>query len=77
MDADKIVEFAPYILVAFMFFWKNNVFVRQEQLERTRREIIEECHKSFVELNAYREFQNHIYSKLDEIIEEIKGGRHA
>lgn len=80
MDADKVVEFAPYILVAYMFFWKNNVFVRQEQLEKMRREITECLEKKFqdkyVELNAYKEFQNRVFNELADIKELIiNGGR--
>ena len=75
MDTDKLIEFAPYVLVAFMFFWKNNVFVRQEQLEKMRREITESLEKKFqdkyVEINAYKEFQKRIDSKLDELCEKL------
>lgn len=80
MDADKLIEFAPYILVVVMFLFQNRVFVRPEQLEKKHREIIKEIEKDFegkfVEINAYKEFQNHIYSKLDELnasMNDIKG----
>lgn len=67
-----IVEFAPIIIVILMFFWQNNVFVKPEQLERKHREILNEIAQNYVELNAYREFQTHIYSKLDEISGQIE-----
>ena len=71
----QIIEYAPIIIVILMFIWQNNVFVRPEQLEKKHREIIDDIENrfscKFVEMNAYKEFQNHIYSKLDELTEAI------
>ena len=72
---DKIIEFAPYIIVVILFFWQNNVFVRPEKMEEMHREILNEVDskidkkigEKYVEMNAYKEFQHHIYSKLDEV----------
>jgi len=80
---DKIIEFAPYVIVVLMFFWQNNVFVRPADLEKKHREILKDARAiidaeikgKYVEINAYKEFQNHIYSKLDELnagINELK-----
>jgi hypothetical protein len=54
-----------------MFLWQNNVFVRPEQLEKKHREILADIKDKYVEINAYKEFQNHIYSKLDELTGSI------
>ncbi len=71
----KFIEFAPLIVVVIMFIWQYNVFVRPEQLEKKHREIIDDVERRFnnkyVEINAYKEFQTHIYSKLDELTEAI------
>ena len=67
----EIIEFAPIVIVILMFMWQNNVFVRPEQLEKKHREILDDMKRDFVEINAYKEFQNHIYSKLDEVTESI------
>ena len=79
-NIDKIVEYAPIIIVFLLYIRQNNVFVRPEQLEKKHREIVDEIetkiHNKYVEVNAYKEFQNHIYSKLDELtasMNEIKG----
>jgi len=76
---EKIVEYAPIIIVILGFIWQNNIFVKPEQLEKKHREIVDEVavkiKDKYVELNAYKEFQNHIYSKLDEVsgnIEDLK-----
>ena len=67
MDTDKLIEFAPYIIVVLLFFWQNKVFVRPCDLERKHREILKEAKENFVELNAYKEFQNRVYSELAKV----------
>ncbi len=72
---DKIVEYAPILIVVLGFIWQHNIFVKPEQLEKKHREILDDVEKNFsnkyVEINAYKEFQNHIYSKLDELTGSI------
>lgn len=72
---NKFIEYAPIIIVILIFIWQNNVFVRPEQLEKKHREIIDDVENrisgKYVEINAYKEFQNHIYSKLDELTAAI------
>ncbi len=65
----EIIEFAPLIIVILGFICQHNIFVRPEQLEKKHREILDDVKEKYVEINAYKEFQNHIYSKLDEIKE--------
>lgn len=74
-----VIEYAPIIIVVLLFMWQNNVFIKPEVLEKKHREILEEIEKKFndkyVEVNAYKEFQNHIYSELEKVttgIEELK-----
>lgn len=71
MNIDQLENFAPYIVILLMFIWQNNIFVRPEQLEKKHREILENIKEKYVEINAYKEFQNHIYSKLDELTGSI------
>ena len=75
----EIIEFAPIITVILIFIWQNNVFVRPEQLEKKHREIISEVEikikDKYVEINAYKEFQNRVYSELEKVnggINELK-----
>lgn len=75
MNVEQLENYAPYIVILLMFLWQNNVFVRPEQLEKKHREILESIKDKYVEVNAYKEFQNHIYSKLDELtgaIDDLK-----
>lgn len=71
MNIEQMENFAPYIVILLMFIWQNNIFVRPEQLEKKHREILEDVKQKYVEINAYKEFQNHIYSKLDELTGSI------
>lgn len=68
---DLLQHFGPYITILLFFLWQNNIFVRPEQLEKKHREILEDVKQKYVEINAYKEFQNHIYSKLDELTGSI------
>ena len=72
MNIEQLEHFAPYIVIMLLFAWQNNIFVRPEQLEKKHREILDDIKEKYVEINAYKEFQTHIYSKLDEIIEELR-----
>ena len=63
---EKLVEYAPIVIVLLMFFWQHKVFVRPEELEKKHREILEDIKKDFVELNAYKEFQSHVLKGIDD-----------
>lgn len=71
MIIEQLESYAPYLVILLMFIWQNNIFVRPEQLEKKHREILEDVKQKYVEINAYKEFQNHIYSKLDELTGSI------
>lgn len=67
--------YAPIIIVVLLFIWQNRVFVTPEQLEKKHREILADMKKNYVELNAYKESQTHIYSELEKVstgIEDLK-----
>ena len=71
MNIEQLEHFAPYVIVLLMFIWQHNIFVRPEQLEKKHREILTDIKDKYVEINAYKEFQTHIYSKLDELTGSI------
>lgn len=70
MNIEQFEAYAPYLVIILLFIWQNNIFVRPEQLEKKHREILSDIKEKYVEINAYKEFQNHIYSKLDEVKEQ-------
>lgn len=71
MNIENLEHFAPYIVILLMFLWQHNIFVRPEQLEKKHREILADVKKDFVELNAYKEFQNHVLREMESIKEDI------
>lgn len=41
-----------------------------DTMQSTFKELEDDMQSKYVEINAYKEFQNHIYSKLDEVKEQ-------
>lgn len=75
MNWGNMEFYAPIIVVVLLFIWQNRIFVTPEQLEKKHREILDDMKKNYVELNAYKEFQTHIYSELEKVstgIEDLK-----
>ena len=75
MNIETFEQYAPYIVILLMFLVQNKFFTRPEDLEKKHREILDDIKEKYVEINAYKEFQNHIYSKLEELKELIIEGR--
>lgn len=78
MNATEINQYAPYIIMAFVFFMQNKIFVRPEELAQIQLAILNAVDtklKGYVELNAYKEFQNHVLNELADVnkgINEVK-----
>ena len=70
----EIIEFAPVIVVLLLFIWQNNIFVKPEQLEKKHREILNDVQKQYVELNAYKEFQNHVIREFETVKQDMNKG---
>lgn len=71
MNVESLEQYAPYIVIFLLFVWQNNIFVRPEALEKKHREILIDVKKDFVELNAYKEFQNHVLKEIEGIKNDI------
>jgi len=74
MNIEQLEQYAPWLIIALVFIWQNNVFVRPEQLEKKHREILDDMKKNFVELNAYKEFQNHVLKEIENIKADMTKG---
>lgn len=75
---EKFIEYAPLIVVVLMFFIQNNIFVKPEILEKKHREILDDVEarlvkirENFVELNAYKEFQNRVLDSIDNVDKNV------
>lgn len=71
MNIEQLEQYAPYVVILLLFIWQNNIFVRPEQLEKKHREILEDVKNDYVELNAYKEFQNHVLTEIKSIKNDI------
>lgn len=74
MNLENLEHYAPYILIILLFIFQNNVFVRPEQLEKKHREILKDVKSDFVEINAYKVFQNHVLQEIASLKEDISQG---
>lgn len=78
MDYDKIIEFAPVIVVVFLVFLQNRLFVTPEQLERRHRDILREIENRFATVFSVSELKeqfSEIKVKIDKIYEVFMKGK--
>lgn len=67
---EKFIEYSPVIIVVFIFFVQQKIFVTPEQLEKKHREIIEEIEEKFVTINSFidlKEQFSEVKDKIDKI----------
>lgn len=67
---DKIIEYAPIIIVVIMFAIQQKVFVTPSQLEKARREIMEDIDQKYattLTVNELKEQFRDLNDKLDKI----------
>lgn len=74
MNLENLEQYAPYVLIVLLFVLQNNVFVRPEQMEKKHREILRDVKQDFVEVNAYKVFQNHVLQEIASLKEDISQG---
>lgn len=67
---EKIIEYSPIIIVVFMYFVQQRIFVTPEQLEKKHREIIEEIEEKFVSLNSFKDLKDQ-FSEVKEKIDKM------
>lgn len=78
MDYDKIIEFAPVIMLVFLVFLQNRLFVTPEQLEKRHRDILHEIETRFATVFSVSELKeqfSEIKLKIDKIYEIFMKGR--
>ena len=64
---EKFIEYSPVIIVVFMFFVQQKIFVTPEQLEKKHREIIEEIEEKFVTINSFIDLKEQFSEVKDKI----------
>ena len=74
MDKDTLVKYAPWLVVALMFFFQYNVFVTPSQLERRTLEIYQYVSLKYATKEQTDDLKNSladIQKKIDKIYEKI------
>lgn len=54
---EVMIEYAPIIIVVFVFLMKNRLFVTPEQLQKERKDFTAEIERRFLSLAAFREYE--------------------
>lgn len=70
----NITEYAPILMLVFMFFLHNRFFVTPEVLERRHRDIIKEVEMRFATLISVNELKQQfgeVKLKIDKIYEHF------
>ncbi len=72
---EKILEYAPIIIVLIVFLLQHKIFVTPEQLSETKSEFMEHISDNYVSLQTYRDnrasLENRI-EKIDQNVNEVK-----
>lgn len=64
---EKFVEYAPLIVVVVAFLFKNRIFVTPEQMQKERKNLIEEVERRFLELVAFREYEKRMNDNFETV----------
>lgn len=67
---NNVIEFAPFIVVMFVFLIQHKIFITPEQLEKRHREILSEVQNNFATMQSVelvREQITDICEKIDKI----------
>ena len=64
---DKIIYYAPVILIVLVFLINERLVVTPEQLEKKHREILSDADKKFVSLQVFQCFKDDIKEDFKEL----------
>ena len=64
---EKILEYAPIIIVILLFLIQNRVVVTPEQLEKKHREILDDVSKKYATQSIVNELRSQIHEMVDKI----------
>lgn len=64
---EKIIEYAPIIVVILLFLIQNRMVVTPEQLEKKHREILEDVSKKYATQSIVNELKNQFHDMAEKI----------
>lgn len=74
MDNSIFIQYAPVIIIVFVFLVQQKLVVTPEQLEKKHREILEDVEERFTTKEATSNFQEKLddmQAKIDKIYDKI------
>lgn len=63
----ELIEYGPIIIVVVAFLFKNRIFVTPEQMQKERKNLLEEVERRFLSLAAFREYEK----RMDDNFETV------
>lgn len=76
MSESVFIQYAPIIIVVFVFLVQQRLVVTPDQLEKKHREILDDVDKKYTTKEAHGLFQNQMddmQAKIDKIYDVIIG----
>mgnify|MGYP006396520015 CR=1 FL=1 len=64
---EKIIEYAPIIVVILLFLIQNRMVVTPEQLEKKHREILDDVSKKYATQSIVNELKNQFHDMAEKI----------
>ena len=64
---EKIIEYAPIIVVILLFLIQNRMVVTPEQLEKKHREILDDVSKKYATQSIVNELKSQIHDMADKV----------
>ena len=64
---EKIIEYAPIIVVIVLFLIQNRMVVTPEQLEKKHREILDDVSKKYATQSIVNELKNQFHDMAEKI----------
>lgn len=68
----EFIEYAPIIIVVMAFLFKNRIFVTPEQMQKERKNLLEEVERRFLELVAFREYEKRMDDNFETVNRRFK-----
>ena len=72
---EKIIEYAPILVVFLVFFLQHKIFVTPEQLSESKSELLEYISDHYVSNQTYRDNRENLekrIEKIDQNVNEVK-----
>lgn len=67
LNFQTFMDLAPFLLLVYLFFRKEKLFVTPQQLTEMKTEIIKEVSQNFLSLIVFKEFEKRMETNFENI----------